>query len=172
MKKDINIAQVLIAWWKRQRWRKTAKTGVAEGGKTERFSSNLALTEEEWVILEPHNAKWLFLRVSLGGSTEVVLLSGWVGTMKIPKGTKFCFFFPPHFIGQEVIWGWRKRLVEVVAPFITIHNLPLLSSRLCRFFSVLAEDEMESLPQGTENYSSAWLRKTENFSGEVKKNPH
>lgn len=59
--------------------------------------------------------------------------------------------------------------MEVVAPFITIHNLPLLSSRLCRFFSVLAEDEMESLPQGTENYSSAWLRKTENFSGEVKK---
>lgn len=59
--------------------------------------------------------------------------------------------------------------MEVVAPFITIHNLLLLSSCLRPFFSELAEHEMESLPQGTENYSSAWLRKTENFSGAVKK---
>lgn len=47
MKKDINIAQVLIAGWKRQHWRKSAETGVAEGGRTGRSSSNLALTEEE-----------------------------------------------------------------------------------------------------------------------------
>lgn len=59
--------------------------------------------------------------------------------------------------------------MEVLAPFITIHNLLLLSSRLRRFLSELAEPEMESLPQGRENYSSAWPRTTQNLSGEVRK---
>lgn len=50
MRKDVKMAQVLIVGWKRQQ-RKSAETGVAEGGTTGRFSSNPAVTAEDGVRL-------------------------------------------------------------------------------------------------------------------------
>lgn len=91
--------------------------------------------------------------------------------MRIPKGKKLClFFFFPSALYRP---GSHLRVEgRVSGGGGAIHYKRPTSSCspvACAVSSArLGDRETESLPQGTENYSSAWLRKTENFSGKVK----